>query len=181
MGLGWEHVRDARLVEEAPRWAEEAVQKLSARPVEPGAYDLVLLPSHLWLTIHESIAHPTELDRIMGFEANYAGTSFIHPLEDYLGTFRYGPEFMNIQGERSSPGGLASVGYDDDGVRPRDYLIVQERRPARPADDARAGAVARRLVRPNRRGRAQPRQQLRAELGGRPVPAHAEREPAPAP
>jgi TldD protein len=125
MGLGWEHVRDAGLVENAPRWAEEAVAKLSARPVEPGRYDLVLLPSHLWLTIHESIAHPTELDRIMGFEANYAGTSFIHPVEEYLGKFRYGPEFMNIQGERSSPGGLASVGYDDDGVRPRDYLIVR--------------------------------------------------------
>jgi TldD protein len=125
MGLGWEHVRDAQLVEHAPRWAGEAVQKLSARPVTPGRYDLVLLPSHLWLTIHESIAHPTELDRIMGFEANYAGTSFIFPLQDYLGTFRYGPEFMNIQGERSSPGGLASVGYDDDGVRPRDYLIVR--------------------------------------------------------
>jgi TldD protein len=126
MGLGWEHVRDARLVEQAPRWADEAVQKLSARSVAPGACDLVLLPSHLWLTIHESIAHPTELDRIMGFEANYAGTSFIFPLQDYLGKFRYGPDFMNIQGERSSPGGLASVGYDDEGVRPRDYLIVQD-------------------------------------------------------
>ncbi|MBA2244097.1 MAG: TldD/PmbA family protein [Gemmatimonadetes bacterium] len=125
MGLGYEHVRDARLVENAPRWAEEAVQKLSARAVEPGRYDLVLLPSHLWLTIHEAIAHPTELDRIMGFEANYAGTSFIFPLQDYLGKFRYGPEFMNIQGERSSPGGLSSVGYDDEGVRPQDYLIVR--------------------------------------------------------
>ena len=55
--------------------------KLTAKPVQPGRYDLVLLPTHLWLTIHESIAHPTELDRIMGFEANYAGTSFISPIE----------------------------------------------------------------------------------------------------
>ncbi|HEX2203225.1 MAG TPA: TldD/PmbA family protein [Longimicrobium sp.] len=124
-GMGYEHVRDARLAENAPRWAEEAVQKLTAKAVEPGRYDLVLLPSHLWLTIHESIAHPTELDRIMGFEANYAGTSFIYPIEDYLGKFRYGPENMNVQGERSSPGGLSSVGYDDEGIKPDEYLIVK--------------------------------------------------------
>jgi TldD protein len=124
--VGYEHVLDARMVEQAPRWAEEAVEKLSARPVQPGRYDLVLMPSHLWLTIHESIAHPTELDRIMGFEANYAGTSFISPIEDFLGKFRYGPEWMNVQGERSTPGGLSSIGYDDEGVRPVDYLIVKE-------------------------------------------------------
>ncbi|MGH7447172.1 MAG: TldD/PmbA family protein, partial [Longimicrobiales bacterium] len=123
-GLGYEHVRDARLVENAPRWAESSVQKLSAKPVQPGRYDLVLLPSHLWLTVHESIAHPTELDRIMGYEANYAGTSFISL--DMLGNFRYGPPFMNVQGERSTPGALATVGYDDEGVQPRDYLIVRE-------------------------------------------------------
>jgi TldD protein len=110
----------------APRWAEEAVQKLAATPVDPGQYDLVLMPSHLWLTIHESIAHPTELDRIMGYEANFAGTSFIHPIEDFLGTFRYGREFMNVQGERSVPGALSTVGFDDEGVRPRDYLIVRD-------------------------------------------------------
>ena len=126
MGLGYEHVRDARLVENAPRWAEEAVQKLTARSVEPGRYDLVLMPSHLWLTIHESIAHPTELDRIMGFEANYAGTSFIFPIADYLGKFRYGQPFMQIQGERSTPGGLSSIGWDDEGVRPDEYLIVKD-------------------------------------------------------
>ena len=125
-GLGWEYILDSDLVASAPRWAEEAVEKLSARPVQPGRYDLVLLPTHLWLTIHESIAHPTELDRIFGYEANYAGTSFIFPVEEYLGRFRYGPEIMNIQGERSSPGGLSTVGYDDEGVRPRDYLIVQD-------------------------------------------------------
>jgi TldD protein len=125
-GLGWEYVEDSDLVGNAPRWAEDAVQKLSARSVEPGRYDLVLLPTHLWLTIHESIAHPTELDRVFGYEANYAGTSFIYPLEAFLGKFRYGPEFMNIQGERTSRGGLSTVGYDDEGVRPRDYLIVKD-------------------------------------------------------
>jgi TldD protein len=86
----------------------------------------VLLPTHLWLTLHESIAHPTELDRIAGYEANYAGTSFIHPPEEFLGRFRYGPSFMNVEGERSAPGGLSTVGYDDEGVRPRDYLIVKD-------------------------------------------------------
>ncbi|MDQ3557396.1 MAG: TldD/PmbA family protein [Gemmatimonadota bacterium] len=125
MGLGYEHVLNSRLAERAPEWAEDAVRNLSARPVQPGRYDLVLLPSHLFLTIHESIAHPTELDRIMGFEANYAGTSFIYPIADYLGKFRYGPEFMNVQGERSARGGLSSVGWDDEGVRPDEYLIVR--------------------------------------------------------
>jgi TldD protein len=124
-GLGYEHVRDARLVENAGRWAQEAVAKLSAKPVQPGRYDLVLLPTHLWLTIHESIAHPTELDRIMGFEANYAGTSFVSPIDQFLGKFRYGPDFMNIQGERSTPGGLSSAGYDDEGVRPDEFLIIK--------------------------------------------------------
>jgi len=123
-GLGYEYILDANLTENAPRWAADAVEKLSAKPVEPGRYDLVLLPTHLWLTIHESIAHPTELDRILGFEANFAGTSFIS-LSD-LGKLRYGPSIMNVQGERSSAGGLSTVGYDDEGVRPRDFLIVRE-------------------------------------------------------
>jgi TldD protein len=126
MGLGYEHVLGADLVANAPLWAEDAVAMLSARPVEPGEYDLVLLPSHLFLTIHESIAHPTELDRVLGYEANYAGTSFIHPLHEYLGRFRYGPEFMQIQGERSTHGGLSTVGYDDEGIRPREYLLVRD-------------------------------------------------------
>jgi TldD protein len=125
MGIGYEHVRMARMVENAPRWAEDAVRKLGAKAVQPGRYDLVLLPTHLWLTIHEAIAHPTELDRIMGYEANYAGTSFIYPIRDYLGKFRYGQEFMNVQAERSSRGGLSTVGFDDEGVRPDEYLIVK--------------------------------------------------------
>jgi TldD protein len=125
MGLGWEHVMRSDLAGNAPRWAEEAVQKLSAKSVDPGDYDLVLLPTHLWLTIHESISHPTELDRIMGYEANYAGTSFINPMEEYLGRFRYGPEIMNIQCERSQPGALSVAGWDDEGVAPMDYLMVE--------------------------------------------------------
>ena len=125
MGKGYEHVLDAKLVENAPRWAEEAVRKLSAKPVEVGRYDLVLHPSHLWLTIHESIAHPTELDRAMGYEANYAGTSFVAPPDKMLGTLKYGPEFMNVQGDRSQPGSLSAVGWDDEGVKPDEFLIVK--------------------------------------------------------
>ena len=125
MARGYEHVTASRLVENAPRWAEEAVQKLSAKAVDVGRYDLILDPTHLWLTIHESIAHPTELDRAMGYEANYAGTSFVAPPESVLGKLRYGPEFMNIRGDRSEIGGLATTGWDDDGVAPEDFLIVR--------------------------------------------------------
>ncbi|MFN2397717.1 MAG: TldD/PmbA family protein [Gemmatimonadaceae bacterium] len=125
MGRGYEHVVNGKIVENATRWAEEAVQKLAAKPVEVGRYDLVLDPTHLWLTIHESIGHPTELDRAMGYEANYAGTSFIFPPEKQLGALKYGPEIMNVQGDRSQVGSLSAVGWDDEGVKPEDFLIVK--------------------------------------------------------
>ncbi|HEY3257761.1 MAG TPA: TldD/PmbA family protein [Gemmatimonadaceae bacterium] len=124
-GRGWEYVLEQDLVGNAGKWAEEAVQKLTAKPVEVGRYDLVLHPTHLWLTIHESIAHPTELDRALGYEANYAGTSFVSPPEKMLGKFRYGPEFMNIQGDRSQEGACATIGYDDEGVKPENFLIIK--------------------------------------------------------
>lgn len=122
---GWEYILQSDLPGNAYRWGEEAAQKLTARPVEVGRYDLVLDPGNLWLTIHESIGHPTELDRAMGYEANYAGTSFIAPPERMLGQLRYGPEFMNVRGDRSLEGGLSTCGYDDDGVQPEDFLIVR--------------------------------------------------------
>jgi TldD protein len=126
MGKGYEHVLDAKLVEHAPRWADEALQKLKAKPVEPGRYDLVLHPTHLWLTIHESIAHPTELDRALGYEANYAGTSFVSPPEKVLGTLRYGPATMNVRADRDQPGSLGAVGWDDEGVAPEPYDIIKD-------------------------------------------------------
>jgi TldD protein len=126
MGRGYEHVRDAKLVENAPKWAAEAVQKLTARPVDVGRYDLVLHPSHLWLTIHESVAHPTELDRALGFEANYAGTSFVAPPEKVLGKLRYGSKLMNIRGDREQPGSLSAVGWDDEGVKPESFDIIKD-------------------------------------------------------
>jgi TldD protein len=125
-GLGYEHLVDAKLVENAPRWADEAVQKLSAKPVEVGRYDLILDPSHLWLTIHESVAHPTELDRALGFEANYAGTSFVAPPEKVLGTLKYGSNLMNIQADRSQVGSLSACGWDDEGVVPETYDIIKD-------------------------------------------------------
>jgi TldD protein len=124
-GRGWEFIVAANLVGNARQWGEEAAQKLTAKPVDVGRYDLVLHPSHLWLTIHESIGHPTELDRAMGYEANYAGTSFVSPPEKILGTFKYGPEFMNIQGDRIQDGGCATIGYDDDGVKAESFLIIK--------------------------------------------------------
>jgi TldD protein len=125
-GLGYEHVLDSDLKAHAARWTEEARQKLTAKPVEVGRYDLILHPSHLWLTIHESIAHPTELDRAYGFEANYAGTSFLAPPEEKLGKFRYGPDFMNILADRSAVGSLSACGWDDEGVAPEDFYIVKD-------------------------------------------------------
>ncbi|HEY6827559.1 MAG TPA: TldD/PmbA family protein [Gemmatimonadaceae bacterium] len=124
-GLGYEHVRNAKLLEMAPKWANEAVEKLSAKSVDVGRYDLVLHPSHLWLTIHESVAHPTELDRAMGYEANYAGTSFVAPPEKVLGTLKYGSELMNIRGDRTQPGSLSACGWDDEGVKPEDFDIIK--------------------------------------------------------
>ena len=125
MARGYEHVTEAKLEENAVRWADEAVQKLSAKPVEVGRYDLILHPSHLWLTIHESVAHPTELDRAMGYEANYAGTSFVFPPEKVLGTLKYGSPLMNIRGDRSQPGSLAGCGWDDEGVQPESFDIIK--------------------------------------------------------
>ncbi|MBK5187567.1 MAG: TldD/PmbA family protein [Gemmatimonadaceae bacterium] len=126
MGRGWEYVLERDLAGHAQQWGEEAVQKLTAKPVEVGRYDLVLHQSHLWLTIHESVAHPTELDRAMGYEANYAGTSFVSPPEKILGQLKYGPEIMNIQGDRSQEGCLGTVGWDDEGVKPEPFLIIKK-------------------------------------------------------
>jgi TldD protein len=125
MGRGWEYVVERDLVTNARQWGEDANARLKAKPVEVGRYDLVLHPSNLWLTIHESIGHPTELDRAMGYEANFAGTSFVAPPEKMLGQLRYGPPIMNIQGDRSQKGGLSTIGYDDDGVAPEDFLIIK--------------------------------------------------------
>jgi TldD protein len=124
-GRGWEYVLGLDFPGNAPGWAEEAVMKLSAAPVEPGTWDLVLDPSNLWLTIHESIGHPTELDRALGYEANYAGTSFIFPPEAALNTLRLGPDFMTFVGNRTEEGGCATTGWDDEGVAATSWPIIE--------------------------------------------------------
>jgi len=107
-GLGWEYVESLNMPGNAERWASLAAEKLTAKSVEAGSYDLILEPTNLWLTIHESIGHATELDRAIGEEANYAGTSFVAPPEKMLGQLRYGPDFMNVQADRTQEGSLSS-------------------------------------------------------------------------
>jgi TldD protein len=86
----------------------------------------VLHPSHLWLTIHESIAHPSELDRALGYEANYAGTTFLAPPDRVLGKFRLGQPLMTFVANRTEKGGCATVGWDDEGIAATSYPIVDK-------------------------------------------------------
>ena len=126
VGRGWEYLIgshwdwDTELAEVPELLAE----KLVAPSVEAGSYDLVVHPSNLWLTIHESIGHATELDRALGYEANYAGTSFA--TYDKLGVLQYGSPVMNVQGDRRIEHGLATVGYDDEGVETQTWDIVRD-------------------------------------------------------
>jgi TldD protein len=99
-------------------------EKLSAPSVEAGEYDLVIDPSNLWLTIHESIGHATELDRALGYEANYAGTTFVTP--DRLGELRYGSPAMHVTGDRTVPNGLATIAFDDEGVAAQEWDIIAD-------------------------------------------------------
>jgi len=124
IGTGWEYVEGYPLVEEAARAAEQCKQKLAAKSVEPGKKDLILSPEHMWLTIHESVGHATELDRALGYEANFAGTSFV--TTDKLGKMKYGSGLMNIVGDRTQHNGLATCGYDDDGIKTTSFDIVQD-------------------------------------------------------
>ncbi len=120
---GWEYVEQSPLLADARRIAEEAVQKLKAPSVTPGKRDLILDPSNLWLTIHESIGHSTELDRAMGYEANFAGTSFATP--DKLGKLKIGASHLTFYADKTTPGGLATCGYDDDGVATQKWNLVE--------------------------------------------------------
>lgn len=112
---GYEFLAEKALVEDAALAAEQAREILKAPGVKPGRKDLVIHPSNLWLTIHETVGHPTELDRALGFEADFAGTSFCTP--DKLGKLRYASELVTMHAERTREGGLATAGYDDDGVK----------------------------------------------------------------
>jgi TldD protein len=106
--------------------AEQAKQILSAKSVEPGKYDLVLEPSHLWLTIHESVGHPLELDRVLGYEANYAGTSFATLDKWKTKNFNYGSKQVNLFADKTQVGSLGAVGYDDEGVKTKRWDLVKD-------------------------------------------------------
>ena len=95
-----------------------------AKPAVPGQKTLILHPSNLWLTIHESVGHPTELDRALGYEANFAGTSFL--TTDKLGKFQFGSPMVNIVGDKTQDRGMATCGYDDDGVKTTSFPIIKD-------------------------------------------------------
>jgi TldD protein len=121
---GYEAVERAKLASEARRVGEEVVNHLKAPSVKAGKKDLVLLPPHLGLTIHESIGHSTELDRAMGYEANFAGTSFL--TLDKLGKFRVGADLVSFRGDRTRPESLSTCGWDDDGVATTEFPIIDK-------------------------------------------------------
>jgi TldD protein len=125
-GFGWEWMRNDVYgwdteIEKLPSLLAE---KVAAPSVVAGKYDLLIHPSNLWLTIHESIGHATELDRAIGYEANYAGTSFA--TVDKLGTLKYGSPLMNVTGDRFTDHGLSTVGYDDEGVAGQEWDIIKD-------------------------------------------------------
>ncbi|MCC3244777.1 TldD/PmbA family protein [Methylocystis sp. WRRC1] len=125
-GAGWEYVLGAGLVAEAARAGEEARAKLTAKPVTAGDCDIIIDPTNLWLTIHETVGHSTELDRALGWEANFAGTTFVKPA--MLNNLRFGSELMTIVADRSQPGALSTIGYDDDGAPAElsEFAIVEK-------------------------------------------------------
>ena len=121
---GWELVEADRMRANVDRLVDEALEITAATPMSAGVRDLVLAPSHNALTIHEIVAHATELDRIMGYEANYAGTSFIKVGD--IGKLKYGSKLFNVTGDKVRPGGRATVGYDDDGVKTTQFPMVRD-------------------------------------------------------
>jgi TldD protein len=125
-GYGWEWLTGAHWDwdGELAQIPELLAEKLAAPSVEAGTYDVVVDPSNLWLTIHESIGHATELDRALGYEAAYAGTSFATP--DKLGKLQYGSPVMNVVGDRTAEHGLSTIGYDDEGVEGQSFDIVKD-------------------------------------------------------
>lgn len=119
---GYEWIEKLALADQAERVAEEVSQLLSARPCPSKTTTLILDSSQLALQIHESIGHPIELDRILGAEASYAGTSFVKP--EMVGHFKYGSELVNIVADATYPGGLGTFGYDDEGTKAQRVPIV---------------------------------------------------------
>ncbi|MFK7955181.1 MAG: TldD/PmbA family protein [Lysobacterales bacterium] len=114
------------LIEDARQAGAQAKEKLTAKSVEPGVYDLVLDPTHLMLTIHESVGHPLELDRVLGYEANFAGTSFATLDKWRQGNFQYGSDKVNLVADKTQVGSLGRVAFDDEGVAGRNWDLVRD-------------------------------------------------------
>jgi TldD protein len=125
LNLGYEHINRADLLANVQRVAEEAIEKVYA-PDGPANTrgTLILKPTNLWLTIHESVGHPTELDRVYGYEANFAGTSFA--TTDRLKTLQYAAPWVNFVADRTQAGGRGTVGYDDEGVKSQRWHVVKD-------------------------------------------------------
>jgi TldD protein len=122
--LGYEYVEEYPWLADAEKAGHEVVEKLKSKPVSSGRYDLVVDPSQLFLAIHESVGHSTELDRALGYEANMAGTSFLKSTD--AGKLRFGSNIVNLVGDRTQPGGLATTGFDDEGVKSDRWHIVRD-------------------------------------------------------
>jgi TldD protein len=114
------------IIEDAANAGKQLQAKLKARSVEPGKYDLVLDPAHLMLTIHESVGHPLELDRVLGYEANYAGTSFATLDKWRSKKFQYGSDIVNLVADKTQVGSLGHVGYDDEGVKTKEWDLIKD-------------------------------------------------------
>ena len=142
MGMGWEYLSGKKeskvggvttrygnhydMVEDAGAAARQVQEMLKAKSVEPGKYDLVLDPSHLWLTIHESVGHPLELDRVLGYEANYAGTSFATLDKWKTKEFNYGSKEVTLFADKTQDHSLGAVGFDDEGVKTKRWDLVKD-------------------------------------------------------
>jgi TldD protein len=143
LGIGWEYLtikakdridgpatvlydRSYDMIEDARLAAVQAAAKHGAKTVSPGKYTLVLEPSHLFLTIHESVGHPLELDRVLGYEANYAGTSFATLDKWRTKSFKYGSPQVNFFADKTEPGALGTCGWDDEGVKTQRWDLVKD-------------------------------------------------------
>ena len=120
------YVNSYDMLEDAVAAARQAREKLKAPSVKPGRYDLVLDPSHLLLTIHESVGHPLELDRVLGYEANYAGTSFATLDKWKSKDYRYASDKVTIVADRTQKHSLGAVGYDDEGVKAQRWDLIKD-------------------------------------------------------
>jgi TldD protein len=114
------------MIEDAAAAGKQVIEKMNAKSVEAGKYDVVLDPTHLWLTIHESVGHPLELDRVLGYEANYAGTSFATLDKWKTKKFNYGSKLVTLVADKTQQGSLGAVGYDDEGVKCKEWDLVKD-------------------------------------------------------